>query len=233
MAAQDTVTTHVVDFSNVKDGGNFNKKRVAEGDYAAKVLKVQDSPAKDGVHQWLFTVEIPGEGGKYPYYCKLQENQLWKLRNLCLAAGIQVPKKKVKVDPNKLVGKMVAVTMEDDEYEGKKQSVIGAVFPISELSDSPADDDEDLDGTDEDDEEDEEEPTPPPKKKAAAKKPAPVVEEEDDEDEDEEDDEEEDEEPEPTPPPKKKAKAAAAPAKKGKKPPVTEEDLEELDLDDI
>lgn len=230
MAAQDTVTAHVVDFTNTRDGGGtFNKKRVAEGDYAAKVTKVQDSPAKDGTHQWLFTIELQKESGKYPYYCKLQENQLWKLRNLCLAAGIQVPKKKVKVDPNKLVNKLIAVTMEDDEYEGKRQSVIAAVFPVSELSDTASDDDED---TDEDEDDEEEEPTPPPaKKKAAAKKPAPVVEDDEDDEDEEDDEEDEEEEPEPTPPPKKKVAKKAVASKK--KPAVTEDDLEELDLDDI
>lgn len=129
-----------LDFTNVKEGGgNFNKKRQPEGDYKAKILKVQDSPAKgDGIMQWLFTLEVGT--GVYPYYCKHQENQLWKIRNLFTAAGISIPKKRVNVDPNKVVGKVIGVTLEDDEYEGKLQSNIAATFPASELE---GDDDED------------------------------------------------------------------------------------------
>jgi hypothetical protein len=217
MATQDkkeTVTTHVVDFTNVKDGGaSFNKKRVPAGDYLAKVTKVQDAPSKaDGIHQWLYTVELQQAhtDRKFPYYCKLQENQLWKLRNLFLAAGIVVPKKKVRVDPSKIINKLIGVTLEDDEYDGKMQSNIAAVFPASELEDS--DTDEDTEDTEEEEEE-----------------------EEDTDDGEEEEDEEEEEEPEPAP--KKVAAKKAAPAKKAvgkKKPaPVEDDEMEELDLDDL
>ena len=170
-------TSAAFDFTDVRDGGGmFNKKRQAEGDYKAKVVAVADAKAKDDTPQWLFTIEVGT--GKYPYYCKHQENQLWKIRNLLVAAGVSVPKKRVKVDPNVVVGKTIAVTLEDDEYDGKAQSSISATFPVSELHDDDIDDeDEDTEEEDEDEEE-----APAPKKKA---KPA-TVEEDDDEEEDEE-----------------------------------------------
>jgi len=201
----DQATAAAIDFTNVKDGGGgFNKKRQPEGDYKAKVVKVVDAPSKkDNTPQWLFTIQVGS--GTYPYYCKHEENQYWKIRNLLVAAGLTVPKKKVKVDPNKIVGKMIAVTLEDDEYDGKAQSNIAATFPLSELDDDDVPD-EDEDDVEEDDEEDD---TPPPSKKKA-----PVVE----DDEDDEDDEEEE-----------------APAPKKKKAPVVEDDddLDEIDIDDV
>lgn len=156
MAAKATKTA--LDFTNVKEGGTFNKKRQPEGDYKAKVTKVQDSPSKkDDVMQWLFTIEVGT--GTYPYYCKHQENQLWKIRNLLVAAGINVPKKRVNVDPNTIVGKTIAVTLEDDEYEGKQQSNIGAIFPVSELDGSDDDDEDETEEVDDAEEvEDIEEP---------------------------------------------------------------------------
>lgn len=177
----------VVDFTNVKDGGEaFNKKRQPAGDYKAKILSVKDAPTKETKEaQWLFAIQVGS--GTYPYYCKLVENQFWKIRNLLVAAGMNVPKKRVKVDPNKLVGKTIAVTLEDDEYNGKLQSNIASTFPVSELDDQVDDED------DAEDEEDEVETPPPAKKKAA-----PVV---------EDDDEEEEEEP--APKAKKKAPAPA------------------------
>lgn len=207
-------TAAAIDFTNVKEGGGtFNKKRQPEGDYKAKVTKVVDSPSKsDQTMQWLFTIEVGT--GSYPYYCKHQENQYWKIRNLLVAAGLTVPKKKVKVDPNKIIGKMIAVTLEDDEYEGKAQSNVAATFPLSEL------DDEDVPDEEEDDieEEDDDDEPAPPKKKA---KPAPVEYGEDDEEDEDEDEEDEEE----APPVKKKKKAA----------PVVDDDddLDEIDIDDI
>jgi len=164
----------VVDFSNVKDGGQFNKARIPAGDYLAKVIKVEDAQTKESKEfQYLFTIQIQKRpSSKFPYYCKLAENQLWKLRNLLIAAGLNVPKKREKVDPNRVVGKIIGVTVDDTEYEDKEQSEITGVFPASELQDSVMNDDDDdemaddVDDADDEledldeasDEEDEEEP---------------------------------------------------------------------------
>lgn len=128
-----------VDFSNVKDGGQFNRARIPAGDYLATVTKVDDAEAKDGVFQYLISIKINKHPRSvFPYYCKLQENQLWKLRNLLIAGGLAVPKKRVKVDPNRLVNKLIGVTIEDDEYNGQEQSTIAGVFPAAELGDVSA-----------------------------------------------------------------------------------------------
>lgn len=123
-----------LDFSNVKDGGAFKKIHQPAGDYRAKIMSVADATKKDDkkVKMWLFTIKVGP--GVYPYYCtRTAENQLWKIRNLFVAAGIAVPKKRVAVDPNKLVNRDIAVTLEDDDYEGKPQSSISSTFPLSEL----------------------------------------------------------------------------------------------------
>lgn len=153
----DKVTAKVVDFTNVKEGGNFNKRRIPAGDYLATVMKCEDSPSKkDEIFQYLFTIKIKAHSqSSFPYYCKLQDNQLWRLRNLLIAAGLNVPKKRMKLDPSKVVGKVVGVTVEDDEYEGKLQSNISSIFPASELSEGMgAMNDGDDDVSDDDDVED-------------------------------------------------------------------------------
>lgn len=126
-----------LDFTNVKEGGVFNKKRQPAGDYLATITKVEDtkSKEKEGRKQrpmWLWTIKVGS--GVYPLYTGFNENELWKIRNLHVAAGIAVPKKRVKVNPNKLVGKQIGVTLEDDEYDGKDQSTVSATFPTSELN---------------------------------------------------------------------------------------------------
>lgn len=157
-----TATKRAVDMTNVKDQGNFNTKHKAEGDYRATITKVEDADSKQGNPQWIFTVELVNDRrATYPYYCGFDEKQLWKIRNLCIAAGMAVPKKRVMIDPNKLVGKEIGISLEDDEYEGKMRSRIAATFPASEVTEetrpksksTPAasdetDDDEDLDEMD-------------------------------------------------------------------------------------
>lgn len=264
MAEKTKTTAKVVDFSNVKEAGNFNKKRVPGGDYLAKIVKVEDAESKgDGGFQYLFTIKLQKYAAyAYPYYCKLQENQLWKLRNLLIAAGMNVPKKRIKLDPSKVVGKLIGVTMEDDEYEGRLQSTIGAIFPASELSaedmssdvhdeeeEPEEDEDEDIDLGDDEEDEDEGDQFDAMDRNALknylknldpgfqARKS------QSDDDlrelarahntDDEDEEEEEDEEPEP-PKAKKKATKPATKAKKSKKSQDDDDDeLEELNIDDL
>lgn len=151
-----SATKQAVDFTNVKEGGNFSKKHMAEGDYLARITKVEDAAPKDksdNTPMWLFTIQlVQTPSATYPYYCKLQENQLWKVRNLLVAAGLSVPKKRVAVDPNKLVTKLIAVSLEDTEYNDKVQSEVQAVFSANELPNadtSVGSEDEDLETEDE------------------------------------------------------------------------------------
>lgn len=194
-----------IDFTNVKEGGSFNKKHQREGDYKAKITKVQDAKKKDGgAPMWLFTIQAGT--GTYPYYCSFEENVLWKIRNLCVAAGLNVPKKRVAVDPNKLVNKFIGITLEDDEYDGKVNSSVASVFPTSELESM-----EDEGSSDDDDDDDDDDDTPTPSSS-------------------DDDDDDDDDEPTEAPQGKKGKKDKAG--KKGKKSKDASE-LEELDLDEI
>lgn len=155
-----------LDMSNVKER-TFNTKHLPEGDYPAKVVKVEDHQSKAGNDQWLFTIQItegPGKGASYPYYCGLDTDALWKVRNLMVACGINVAKSKLKVDPNKAVGRPVGITLADDEYNGREKSTIDNVIPISEVGDAPAGD------ADDDDVEEEEAPKAKDKKEKHGKK---------------------------------------------------------------
>src|SRR5882672_706287 len=210
MATKASVKT--LDMTNVKDAtrSGINPKRVAEGDYLARIVSVQDAEVKSGDNQgdfqWLFILSPELHPlAKYPYYCKLDANQLWKIRNLLQSCGINVPKKRIKLDPEKVVGKLVAISLQDDEYEGKMKSTIASIFPPSDMEDTESTDDED------EEDEDEEEEAPPARR--VKRKAAPEPEEDEDEDDEDED---------PAPPKRKKRKAR-----------VTEEELEELDIEDL
>lgn len=141
------------DFTNVKERSKFNRSRIPAGDYLATIVSVEDSKSKkSGEFQYEFALKINKRSQSvFPYYCQLKDNQLWKIRNLLIAAGINVPKSRTKIDPNKVVGRQIGVTIEDaDDYGDREQSELTAVFPASELTDAVVDEDDD-DDTDADD----------------------------------------------------------------------------------
>lgn len=241
-------TKRRADFTNVKEGGAFRPRRKPEGDYEAKCVAVDDhefknDPTKEG---WVFTFKVKGdERSSYPVYASTDPKEVWKVRKMFMAAGIPVPKKAVLVDPNKLVGKSMGVSLEDDEYEGRMKSVIADWMPLEDLG---ATEDDDEDGY-----EDEEEAPPPRKRTARKRAPEPVEDDEDDdEDVDEEpaprrrapakkaaarrrtpepEDEDEDDEEEEAPPPRKRAAKKAAPRRRRQADPDEEDD--DLDLEEI
>jgi hypothetical protein len=247
-----------MDMTDVKDRGPFNPVRQESGDYLAKIVDVFEGDSKAGDPMWVFAVQLDEQkSAVYPMYCLLNPDNFWKIRMMCVAAGMAIPKKRIKIEPAKLIGKMIGVSLEDDEYDGKLKSIVDKAFPKSELGGKA--DDGDIDDEDVEDEEDDDEPEPPKKSKKApakkSKKKAPVEEDEDDdEDEDEPDDEDDDEdedEEEEVPVKKKvtgkkvkgstKVPAKKAKAKKKAKPveddddddDVDDDDLDELDVDDI
>jgi hypothetical protein len=199
-------TKRTLDFTNVKESSGFRPKRLPAGDYLAEITDVADHKTDKDPNQWVFTIKPVDEpGAVYPYYCGSTETLLWKVRNLFLAAGYQVPKARKTVDPNKLIGKTIAITLEDDEYDGKMKSTIAACFPADELPQDADDDEPDVDEEDiEDDEDEEEEPPPPPARKTrAAAAPA------------------------------RKAAPAKATTRRAKPAPVEDEDDEDLEIDDL
>ena len=137
-----------VDFTGVESGG-AQFVRVPEGDYGLKIKKVEGKKGEDsGKPYLLFTFEITqgnkkGTGKKITHTCSMQPKALWNLKNLLEACGMKVPSSAVKIDLDKLVGKECGCTITDDEYEGRKKSVISVIFPISDLG-STSDDGEEL-----------------------------------------------------------------------------------------
>lgn len=256
-------TARAVDLTNVKEGTNFRPRRKTAGDYRGKIVKVEDHKPKDDSKPmgWVFTVQVDGDArSTYPFYVNPAPKEAWKIRTICVAAGINVKMTRIKFDPNKLVNKPIGLELEDDEYEGRMKSTIADVFPVDEVGsareDSPEGEEVYDDEADYEDEEVEEEPAPPKRtRRKPAPKPEPEEEEEEYEDEEEEEPEppkpaprkraatrrrapepepeEEDEEDEPPAPRRRTvAKKAAAPAPRRRKAPEPE-DEDDLDLDDL
>lgn len=146
-----------VDFGGVdkeiRRGGGA--PHIPEGDYLAKIIdsEVRESEKSGSRYlSWKLTVAQGEFKGKTLYHItSLKPEALWNLRNFIHAAtGKNVAGKALNVDTSALEGKVIAVTVEDDEYEGKVRSRIVDTRPKDELE---ADSDEEE--TEEEDEEEE------------------------------------------------------------------------------
>lgn len=213
-----------LDFSKTEERSGWNTRQIPEGIYKAEVSAVTETEAQDGTAMLVYAftpTEAKYRTRRFPFYCKLQQNQLWKLRDLLVAAGQEVPKKALSIDPGKIVGSIIAIEVEDDSYNGQIRSQVQSTYDISLVEDEsdydkeggfePEDEAYDSDEEDEDEYEEDE----------------PEAEEEDDEDDDlgdedldDEDDldddelyEDDEDEEEPEPAPKRRAPAKKAPAK--------------------
>jgi hypothetical protein len=155
------LATRKVDMSGVdteiRKGGR--SKRVPEADYLLKIMEGSwEEGDKADYIRWRFQITK----GKYKggtLYCNtsLSPKALWNLRNLIFAAtGKNMAGKAFKFDPEKLHGKIVGASVEDDEYENKVRSIPVDFFPKDKYEE-PEEEEEDEDEEEETEEEDEEE----------------------------------------------------------------------------
>lgn len=237
-----------VDFTGVE---SFN--RPSEGQHVVKIVSADMKQSQGGNDMIVVTYEVTkgsDKGARCIENYPLAENALWKLKGLLQAIGMKCDGK-VRLDLDKLIGKVCIITVSDEEYEGKIRSRVQECKKLAAVADEEDDEDQDEEDDSDDDEDDEEEeeeeaPKKKPTKKAPAKKAPkkkapmnPPEDEDEDDDDDDWDDEDEDDDEEEEPAPKKKPVKKAAPAKKtpakkapAKKKPEPEDDDDEDDDDD-
>ena len=236
-----------VDFTGVE---SFN--RPSEGQHVVKIVSAEMKQSQGGNDMIVVTFEVTkgsDKGARCIENYPLAENALWKLKGLLQAIGMKCDGK-VRLDLDKLIGKVCIITVSEEEYEGRIRARVQECKKLAAVADEEDDEDQDEedDSDDDEDDEDEEEEEAPKKKptkkapaKAAPKKKAPMnpPEDEDEDDDDDWDDEDEDDDEEEEPAPKKKPAKKAAPAKKtpakkapAKKTPEPEDDDDEDDDDD-
>lgn len=235
-----------VDFTGVE---SFN--RPSEGQHVVKIVSAEMKQSQGGNDMIVVTFGVTkgsDKGARCIENYPLAENALWKLKGLLQAIGMKCDGK-VRLDLDKLIGKVCIITVSEEEYEGKIRSRVQECKKLAAVADED-DDDEDQDEEDDSDDDEEEEEEEAPKKKptkkapakAATKKKAPMnppEDEDEDDDDDDWDDEDEDDDEEEEPAPKKKPVKKVAPAKKtpakkapAKKKPEPEDDDDEDDDDD-
>jgi hypothetical protein len=145
----------VVDFSDTESRGGKKGGRSAhlpEGDYTAKVKEAAFGHSSE---KWVITGPNSSKGKTIRDSLWLSDKALWRVRQTLEALGLQVPSKKVKVNPKSMIGKEAAITLEDEEWEGKVRSRIVDCFALAEYEELTESGEEELDEDEEDEEEDE------------------------------------------------------------------------------
>lgn len=217
--------------------------KASEGIHTAKVAEILEKTSQGGDDMLQFAFEIiKGEdkGCKVFESFVLTDKALWKLKSFLQAIGMKA-EGKLKIDLDKLIGKVCDIEVFWDEYNGQTRAKISDYYKAGKGGKV---EDEDVDDDDDDEDEDEEEEEAPKKKAPAKKAPAKKApakkkkpEPEDDEDDEDEDDEDDDEDEDDEPAPKRKSKKAPpakkkAPAKKPKKSSDEDEDEDDDEDDD-
>lgn len=143
-----------IDFTGVE--GRKRARRIPEGDYLMKITDWEvDHKKDDESSQFVkiyYQIEKGPTDGKWDEIFNLGQKSLWRLRNFLEALGFNIPSSKVQVPFEKLIGKKVAITVGDDEYEGQTRSKAQDYFPAKDYE---AVESEDEDEDDEDEDEDE------------------------------------------------------------------------------
>lgn len=120
-----------IDFSKTEERSGWNTRQIPAGIYKATIESVKTTEAQDGTGMLVYGLRPTHSKFRtrlFPFYCKLQQNQLWKLRDLLVAAGEKIPKKALNIDPDKVKGREIAIEVEDDTWEGKVRSQVQAVY---------------------------------------------------------------------------------------------------------
>lgn len=148
-----------LDFSKVEDRTGWNTKEIPEGVHEFKIVGVDVGEAKDGTDMLTYAL-VPMnpkyKTRRFPYYCKIQQNQLFKIRDLLVAAGISVPKKVTSIDPEAPVGAIVAAEVSDEVGQYAGRSTIDGIYDRSIIDEDDQVDDGEEEEVDEEAEEVEE-----------------------------------------------------------------------------
>lgn len=109
--------------------------RQPEGDYLGRIEHVKDIHEGTEKVGWLFFISTPN-GDKeaiYGYSCKFIPSDLFKIRNLWVASGLQVSQDRSMVNPLKIVNRDVGITLVDHDYLRMDTSEIDDVFSPSDI----------------------------------------------------------------------------------------------------
>lgn len=109
---------------------------IPEGVYLAKCTDITQEVSKGGNPMFVWTFQIssgPYDGKEFKNFTALTPAAMWKVAETVEALGVGQVGGVVKFARSDVIGKACGVVIEDDEYNGRKQSRIANVVPASEV----------------------------------------------------------------------------------------------------
>lgn len=159
----------VIDLSNYKD--RFGS-RVPEGNYLVQIEDIESDKSKAGNAMLVVSMRIIGgeqDGANLIDRLTLSDKAMFRVVAFLNGLGIKTPRKKIRIDPQRILGKKVRVDVADGEpFNGTVRSEIKAYIRVAS-SGSESDAGDDLDALDMDTET-VDESTPKKEKKAKKSK---------------------------------------------------------------
>lgn len=115
----------VIDLTNYKD--RFGS-RVEEGTYLVQVEDLESSQSKAGnpmINVFLRIIEGEEEGKTLVDRLTLSENAMFRVVGFLTGLGIKTPRKRIAIDPARIIGRKVIVEVADGEpYNGNVRSEV-------------------------------------------------------------------------------------------------------------
>jgi len=121
-----------IDLSNFKDRVG---QRIQPGRYRVVVDDVEQDTAKSGnqmINLWLRVVEGEFSGSVLIDRLVLHQNSLFRVVGFLQAIGVPTPKKKLRMNIQAFLGKVLEVEVDDGEpYNGRVKSEVRAYYRIT------------------------------------------------------------------------------------------------------
>ncbi len=121
-----------IDLSNFKDRVG---QRIQPGRYRVVVDDVEQDTAKSGnqmINLWLRVVEGEFSGSVLIDRLVLHQNSLFRVVGFLQAIGVPTPKKKLRMNIQSFLGKVLEVEVDDGEpYNGRVKSEVRAYYRIT------------------------------------------------------------------------------------------------------
>ncbi len=107
--------------------------RIPAGQYPGKCVGVRKDVSSSGNNMWVWDVVITKgkhAGRDFIIYTALTDASLWKVQETLMAFGIDAaPGVSGSFSKKDVIGVLVTLVIEDDTYQGRKQSKCNALLP--------------------------------------------------------------------------------------------------------
>jgi hypothetical protein len=115
---------------------------LTSGTHTCVIDEVSEGTSSGGYDQielLLRSIDGPESGGKIRDWVVVNERTMGKVRALLEAAQIPVPEGTFRLDSSKLLGKVLAVIVRDEQHNGATRPRVQAYAPVNWAGDIPVD----------------------------------------------------------------------------------------------